>query len=128
MYVGRVTMRNFRCFRNATVDLDAATVVVGPNDAGKSTLLQAIHWVIGWSEYVGIGDQFAAFCSWPLGGEQGQDSVVTVVLEFVDLDDRARDVWPWTRSGGPLRIGRRVPETPTMRSTGMSGPMARTLC
>jgi len=36
------TLSNFKSVRNATVDFSALTVLVGPNSAGKSSLLQSI--------------------------------------------------------------------------------------
>lgn len=42
--IRKVVIENFRCFRKLEVDLDPAlTILVGNNDAGKSTLLEAIH-------------------------------------------------------------------------------------
>ncbi len=40
--IERVTIRNFKCFSSQTFDLADAVVLAGPNNAGKSTLLQAI--------------------------------------------------------------------------------------
>lgn len=38
------TVRNYRCHRDTTVDLDGRLVLVhGPNESGKSTLAEAIH-------------------------------------------------------------------------------------
>jgi hypothetical protein len=40
----KVTVRNFKCFRKETsIDLDQATFLVGPNNAGKTALLAAIR-------------------------------------------------------------------------------------
>lgn len=38
----QLRLENFRCFRQATVDFSPLTVVIGPNAAGKSTLLRAL--------------------------------------------------------------------------------------
>ena len=40
--IRRVTIRNFKRFREQTFELADAVVLAGPNNAGKSTLLQAI--------------------------------------------------------------------------------------
>ncbi len=40
--IRRVTIRNFKRFREQTFDLADSVVLAGPNNAGKSTLLQAI--------------------------------------------------------------------------------------
>jgi hypothetical protein len=38
-------LQNFRCFRDHTVTFHASTVVVGKNNAGKSTIVEALHLI-----------------------------------------------------------------------------------
>ena len=46
--IRRITIRKFKCFREQTFELAASVVLAGPNNAGKSTLLQAIAtWKLG---------------------------------------------------------------------------------
>lgn len=46
--IRRVTIKNFKCFREHTFELADSVVLAGPNNAGKSTLLQAIAtWKLG---------------------------------------------------------------------------------
>ena len=46
--IQQVTVRNFKCFREQKFDLTGSVVLAGPNNAGKSTLLQAIvAWRLG---------------------------------------------------------------------------------
>ena len=46
--IQRVTIRNFKRFSEQTFDLADSVVLAGPNNAGKSTLLQAIaSWKLG---------------------------------------------------------------------------------
>lgn len=40
--IGRFHVQNFKCLRDVTVDFAPFTVLIGPNDSGKSSLLQAI--------------------------------------------------------------------------------------
>src|ERR1041385_1396973 len=35
-------VENYRCLRDVSVDFGPLTILVGPNDSGKSTLLQAL--------------------------------------------------------------------------------------
>jgi len=52
--IRRVTIRNFKCFREQRFELDDAVVLAGPNNAGKSTLLQAIAiWKLALDRWVG---------------------------------------------------------------------------
>jgi putative ATP-dependent endonuclease of OLD family len=44
MFISRVIIRNYRCLRRADVPLHPTlNVIVGNNECGKSTLLEAIH-------------------------------------------------------------------------------------
>ena len=38
-------LQNFRCFRDHTVTFHPSTVVVGKNNAGKSTIVEALHLI-----------------------------------------------------------------------------------
>ena len=51
--IRRVSVTNFKRFREETFDLADAVVLAGPNNAGKSTLLQAIAtWKLGLDRWV----------------------------------------------------------------------------
>ena len=44
MYISRVIIQNYRCLRRADVTLNPdLNIIVGNNECGKSTLLEAIH-------------------------------------------------------------------------------------
>ena len=43
MRVSRIEIRNFRSIRHAVVDLGETTVFVGPNNAGKTAILDALR-------------------------------------------------------------------------------------
>lgn len=43
--IERITVKNFQAHTETVLDLDKITVIVGPNDAGKSSLLRALRWV-----------------------------------------------------------------------------------
>ena len=53
-----ITVRNFKQFEEVIIDLDNVVVFVGPNDSGKTTILQALSlWELGlrrWRERWGI--------------------------------------------------------------------------
>ena len=51
--IRRLTLRNFKRFREQSFDLADSVVLAGPNNAGKSTLLQAIAtWKLGLDRWV----------------------------------------------------------------------------
>ena len=44
MYISRVIVSNYRCLKTADVTLNPdLNIIVGNNECGKSTLLEAIH-------------------------------------------------------------------------------------
>lgn len=46
MYIARIRMRNYRCFRDTVVEFQQGlNVIIGENNAGKTTLLQALTLV-----------------------------------------------------------------------------------
>lgn len=47
MILQRVTVRNFRNLDNVTVDFGLFNVIIGPNNSGKTNLLEAIRKVLG---------------------------------------------------------------------------------
>lgn len=47
MYITKIHVENFRCIKNATINLPEQVVLVGDNNCGKSTLVEAIDLVLG---------------------------------------------------------------------------------
>src|ERR1700724_1141367 len=47
MRISRVSITNFRSIKDLTVNVPQIFALVGPNNSGKSNLLEAIHRVIG---------------------------------------------------------------------------------
>ncbi len=45
MELSKVTIKNFKAIQETAVELGAFTVIVGANGSGKSSVLQAMHWV-----------------------------------------------------------------------------------
>ncbi len=41
--ISNVRIRNFKCLRDVTIDLERFTMLVGPNASGKSSILQALN-------------------------------------------------------------------------------------
>jgi ATPase subunit of ABC transporter with duplicated ATPase domains len=58
--ITKLTMRNFKRFDEAIVELGENVVFIGPNNAGKTTALQALAlWDIGYKTWVdkrGVGE------------------------------------------------------------------------
>jgi len=45
MHIRKVTIKNFKAIDHTTIDLANFTVIVGTNGSGKSSALQALHWM-----------------------------------------------------------------------------------
>jgi predicted ATPase len=43
--IRKASIRNFKCLRDIRIDLERFTVFVGPNASGKSSILQALHFL-----------------------------------------------------------------------------------
>ena len=43
MRLTNITIRNFRCVRDLTLDLDETTVLIGENNTGKTAVLEAVR-------------------------------------------------------------------------------------
>ena len=56
----RLTVRNFKLFEEIEIDLGDRVILIGPNNAGKTSALQALAlWDIGvrrWMERRGVSD------------------------------------------------------------------------
>ena len=59
--IRKVTIRNFKCFTEQTFELKDSVVLAGPNNSGKSTLLQSIAaWKFGLERWVSRQNAAAA--------------------------------------------------------------------
>ena len=51
MYLKEVTIKNFRSLKNVHISFDDTTILIGENNTGKSTILDAIR--IGLNKAIG---------------------------------------------------------------------------
>jgi len=76
--IRKVRLKNFRCYKEETViDIDDLTVFVGPNDSGKSTILEALDLFI--NEGKGTVKFEKADCS--LGTDVNEETRIGVAFE-----------------------------------------------
>jgi putative ATP-dependent endonuclease of the OLD family len=74
-----VRIKGFRGFRNIEVDFENTTVLVGTNNAGKTTLLKALQLALTNSHFISNDDFF--YC------EEHIDDTIIVDILFVPLDE-----------------------------------------
>ena len=124
MRLCRLELSNFRSFDDVSVELADLTVLIGPNDSGKSSVLDAIRFVChdanragrpwrrsdvarpawfepGLMEHVGVESS--------PGLQADPDAPVTVVCIFDDLNEPERELFEPFLVEGVLRIGAYCP-------------------
>lgn len=133
----RLELENFRCFSKTTIELADLTVFVGPNDAGKSTILDAVRFLfhdrsrdgVPWErkdvaaaaridedslEYVLAGDERDL--------EADADAPVTVVGVLGDLSETERSSLEGLIVDDLVRVGAFMPGWDGVRFGGRVGP------
>lgn len=88
MLLRRAHIRGYRCFDDVVLDVDALTILLGSNSAGKSSLLKALQFFFD-GEPLTAEDVFA----------DSEDSKVSVELTFAELNQADRDTF------GPYAAG-----------------------
>ena len=77
MKLTRLRLRNFRCFRNETaIEFDDITALVGKNDSGKSTIMEALDL------FLNDNDPDKDDSS-----KDGDPNDLTIICDFSDLPD-----------------------------------------
>lgn len=77
MKLARLRLRNFRCFRGeTTIEFDSITVLVGKNDCGKSTIMEALDLFLNDND----PDKDDA-------SKDGDPRDLTIICEFTDLPE-----------------------------------------
>ncbi|MEH6509567.1 ATP-dependent nuclease [Halopseudomonas aestusnigri] len=77
MKLEKLIVRNFRGIGFAEIDINNFTTLVGPNNIGKSTILNAIHLV--------LDNKKPKLEDWP--GQKASDQLMEIVCEFGCLEE-----------------------------------------
>jgi energy-coupling factor transporter ATP-binding protein EcfA2 len=105
----RLHLGKFRSFKSATIDLDDLTVLVGPNDGGKSTIVEAIRFLL--ADDNSSWDRAAIVHRPRVAGDQSEDDFeyryepVTVIGEFGDLTAVETEALEVVTREGVVRVG-----------------------
>lgn len=84
MKVRHLTWSNYRRLPNGSIDVREHLVLVGPNDAGKSSILRALHLCLGMAHsqvISAIGPRDFT--------DEAEPLTITVVLDGIEAVDRA---------------------------------------
>lgn len=92
MQIKRVTISNFRSIRRAEVELGATTVLIGPNNAGKTAILEAIRIALTrrWGQR---GTGFTEYDVHLCAGRADPKIGDPVTIE-VEMQETAANEWP----------------------------------
>lgn len=97
--IRRVTLKNFKRFGEVSFEVPGHLVLAGPNNTGKTTLLQAIAaWAFGWSKWLELGADDNPRNGFPWQ-ELERANFGPVALRGFDL------LWTDRRSEGLIEIG-----------------------
>src|SRR5437763_1843923 len=84
MNLRSVELENFRGVKSAQVSFDSKTVLIGENDCGRSSIMEAIALALGWNS--GPGEfRFRPFhLHRPAGAASSSPPAISIVLEFCE--------------------------------------------
>ncbi|MCX2522910.1 ATP-dependent nuclease [Larsenimonas rhizosphaerae] len=94
--VSCIHIENFRACRNVTLPLDSYTPLVGQNNAGKSTILEAIRWVLKPSN-LKSSDFYNE--DKPISVAACIDGIDSEVLDRIPHDRHRQAIEPYCRNG-----------------------------
>lgn len=80
MKLKKVRIENFRCYKDITVDFDALTTIIGKNDIGKSSILEALE--------VFFNNETVKIDPTDVNIHSNGNKVVTITCDFNSLPDR----------------------------------------
>ena len=82
MRLSNVTIKNYRNFIDSEINFNDKSLVIGPNDVGKTNLLNAIRIVLDKSfSYLDLEPQEKDFNIF------SDDEEITIILEFSDIQE-----------------------------------------
>lgn len=80
MYISLVTIRNFRSLRDITIPLRETNILIGPNNSGKTSFLQALNYAIGWKSGTPQEDDF--YVADPKKFDPKMADPIEIILDF----------------------------------------------
>ena len=80
MKLKKVRIENFRCYKDITVDFDALTTIIGKNDIGKSSILEALE--------IFFNNETVKIDPTDVNIHSNGNKVVTITCDFNSLPDR----------------------------------------
>jgi putative ATP-dependent endonuclease of OLD family len=93
IFVKEVRIRHFRCLRSVDVELDSLTVIIGQNNSGKTSFLNALFAAIGAGQRT-IGQDDIFLAQNELAAPKDREVVIDVLIRPADANAKIADVFP----------------------------------
>ena len=92
LQIKKVEISNYKCIGNIKAELHPFTVLIGPNDSGKTSFMEAVHLISRIANHAGKGNFLDDLSLWPLGRKaikngQAINEKISVCIEGI-LDDK----------------------------------------
>jgi putative ATP-dependent endonuclease of OLD family len=110
MYLSRIEIDNFRGIRSSRIDLNETTVLVGENDSGKTTLLDAISLILSpIQENISLTFKYQDF--FMLSNPEGYQAAGPIRISLT-FRERVPDEWSSIRNND---FGLKLPDDSSVR-------------
>ena len=93
MFIKEVRIRHFRCLRSVDVELDLLTVLIGQNNSGKTSFLNALFAAIGAGQRVVSSDDIFLYKS-EASAPKSRAVAIDILLRPTDDQGQMTDVFP----------------------------------
>lgn len=93
VFVKEVRIRHYRCLRSVDIELDALTLLIGQNNAGKTSFLNALFAAIGAGQR-GLSSDDVFIRTGEQAAPKSRSIVIDILIRPVDADGKVVDVFP----------------------------------
>jgi len=91
--IKEVRVRNFRCLRSVDIELDRLTVLIGQNNSGKSSFLDALFVAIGAGQRI-ISSDDIFLCKGEVSAPKNRTAVIDILVRPTDARGETTDSFP----------------------------------
>ena len=93
IFINEVRIRHFRCLRSVDVELDLLTVLIGQNNSGKTSFLNALFAAIGAGQRV-ISNDDIFLCKNEVSPPKSRAVAIDILIRPTDDQGQITDVFP----------------------------------
>src|SRR5262245_11730403 len=97
IFIAEARIRNYRCLRFVDVQLDPLTILIGQNNSGKTSILEALFAAIGFGQRGILNDDIYLAKS-EITAQKDRPVTIDLLIRPTDDQGRTTDVFP---SGSP---------------------------